>query len=40
MEKEKKGLLSTKIAYFISYESLFSHKEEPGADLLDKWIVT
>ena len=38
--KGKKGLLSTKIAYFISYESLFSHKEEPDADLLDKGIVT
>lgn len=38
--KGKKGLLSTKIDYFISYESLFSHKEEPDADLLDKGIVT
>ena len=37
--KGKKGLLSTKIDYFISYESLFSHKEEPDADLLDKGIV-
>lgn len=38
--KGKKGLLSTKIDYFISYESLFCRKEEPDADLLDKGIVT
>lgn len=36
--KGKKGLLSAKIGYFISYESLFCHKEEPDADLLDKGI--
>jgi len=38
--KGKKGLLSAKIDYFISYESLFCHKKEPDADLLDKGIVT
>lgn len=38
--KGKKGLLFTEIDYFIWYESLFCHKEEPDADLLDKGIVT
>lgn len=38
--KGKRGLLSAKIDYCISYESLFCHKEEPDADLLDKGIGT